>query len=87
MHAVFKRPKKDDYTGLLTDKFEEEDVYQASKTYVAMQPEEMESDMPQVFQTIHAGYQEFQREGSGHIKSTEGFVVLQLPYGVSCQSV
>ena len=30
MHAVFKKPKKDDNTGLPTDEFDEEDVYQAS---------------------------------------------------------
>ena len=65
MHCVFKKPKKDAVTGAPTDDFDTEDVYQASKTYVAMNPEEIDNVIPEVFQTISAKFQEFQREGSG----------------------
>ena len=65
MHCVFKKPKKDAVTGAPTDDFDTEDVYQASKTYTAMNPEEIDNVIPEVFQTISAKFQEFQREGSG----------------------
>ena len=65
MHCVFKKPKKDAVTGAPTDDFDTEDVYQASKTYVAMNPEEIDNVIPEVFQTISAKFQEFQREWFG----------------------
>ena len=65
MHCVFKKPQKDAVTGAPTDDFDTEDVYQASKTYVVMTPEEIDDAIPEVFQTISAKFQEFQREGSG----------------------
>ena len=47
MHCVFKKPKKDAVTGAPTDDFDTEDVYQASKTYVAMNPEEIDNVIPE----------------------------------------
>ena len=67
MHCVFKKPKKDAVTGAPTDDFKTEDVYQASKTYSAIQPEDIDDVIPEVFQTISNTYQEFQRECSGWI--------------------
>ena len=67
MHCVFKKPKKDAVTGAPTDDFDTEDIYQASKTYSAIQPEDIGDVIPEVFQTISNKFQEFQREGSGWI--------------------
>ena len=65
MHCVFKKPKKDDVTGVPTDAFHTEDVYQASQTYTATTPDEIDEAILEVFQTISAKFQDFQREGSG----------------------
>ena len=65
MHCVFKKPKKDDVTGVPTDDFDTEDVYQASRTYTATTPDEIDEAFLEVFQTISAKFQDFQREGSG----------------------
>ena len=65
MHCVFKKPKKDDVTGVPTDDFHTEDVYQASQTYTATTPDEIDKAILEVFQIISAKFQDFQREGSG----------------------
>ena len=64
MQCVFKKPKKDAVTGVPADDFDREDFYQATKTYVAMNLEEIDDVIPKVFQTISSKFQEFQREGS-----------------------
>ena len=70
MHCVFKKPKKDD-----VEEFHTEDIYQASKTYTTIQPEDIDDVIPEVIQTISNKFQEFQREGSGwmldHVEKVE----------------
>ena len=60
MHCVFKKLRQGEM-----DVYDFEDIYQASKTYTAILPEDIEEVIPEVFQTISALFQEFQREGSG----------------------
>ena len=40
-------------------------IFQGSRTHIALNAEETEDQLPEVFQTIHTKFQEFQREGSG----------------------
>ena len=49
MHCVLKKTTKDTVTGALTDDFDTIDVYKASKTYVAINLEEIDDVIPEVF--------------------------------------
>ena len=51
-----QKPQKGAVTGAPTDDFDTEDVYQASKTYVAMNPEEIDDVIHEVLQTISASF-------------------------------
>ena len=42
-------------------------IYQSSKTHTALNTDEVDDKLPEIFQTIHTKFQEFQREGSGWV--------------------
>jgi len=63
--VTFKKPKRDESTGNLTDEFMYEDVYRTSPNHIATMPEEIDNDMPGTFQYIYGKLQEFQQESSG----------------------
>ena len=67
MHCVFKKPKKDAVTGAPTEDFDTEDVYQASKTYAAIQPEDINAVIPEVFQTITNTLEIIKNSSTKHI--------------------
>ena len=50
---------------LSVEEFHTEDNYQAPKTYNAIQPDDIDDVISEVFQTISNKFQEFQREGYG----------------------
>ena len=64
MLCIFKKIMTDVDGNTTEDK---NDIYQASKTYICMQPYEIGESIPEVFQTISGKFQEFQHEGSGWI--------------------
>ena len=59
------------------------DVYQASKTYTAVTPDDIDDAIPEVFQTISNKFQEFQREGLGwtldHVEKVEVYTATYEP--------
>ena len=59
----FQKQKKEDVTGVPTNEFHKEDVDQASQTYTAATPNEIDEAITKVFSNYHRQFQELSTRG------------------------